>query len=42
MSFNISKTKIVVGGVSSQEADRTVRWPREKGWAVTCYGAPSI
>jgi len=27
MKINISKTKIMLGGESSQDADRTVRWP---------------
>ena len=27
MKVNISKTKIMVGGKSSKDADRTVKWP---------------
>jgi len=45
MKVNISKTKIMVGGVSSQDADRTVRWlcfVYGKGWAVTRYSPLSV
>ena len=42
MKVYISQTKINVGGESSQDADRTVRWSCSvcgKGWVVTRYGA---